>query len=269
MGLAKARKMDQEELGYSYNGNDYVCSECFTDEVIMRFVEENTTHNSCNYCGRSSEEPIAADLEKVIKFILEGIRTEYGDPDAEYVSYDTAEGGYQGEVIDSYDLLHDDYIDSFTEDEQLLEDILDAIRDRQWCQKDFYRLRPEEALLFGWKQFSEQVKHHSRYVFLKLPVSRGRNQDPDSIPASKMLGRLQDVIKSLTNLGLIKVVKKGHKIWRLRVHDPSLVCNNVATCGPPSFDDAKTSNRMSPAGIPMFYGAMDGRIPVCGVNSPS
>ena len=258
MGYWKQRKIEQDSLGYSYDGGKYVCAECFTDYALEEFVKQNASETKCSYCGRSAHQSIAADLEEVIKFILTGIRTEYGNPDNEGLSYESAEGGYQGEVLNSYDLLYDDYIEPFTESEDLRRDIHTAISSNLWCQKDFYRLRPEESLLWGWRQFSEQVKHHTRYVFLRLQVSEDQvDMDPDYIAPSEMLGRLHGVIKSLASLGLVRTLPKGEKIWRVRVHKPEETCDNVASCGAPSLDNAKTSNRMSPAGIPMFYGALD------------
>jgi hypothetical protein len=47
------------------------------------------------------------------------------------------------------------------------------------------------------------------------------------------------------------------RIFRVRVHDPANRLLTAAELGTPSRGSARFSNRMSPAGIPMFYGAFD------------
>ena len=53
------------------------------------------------------------------------------------------------------------------------------------------------------------------------------------------------------------MIKKDSIIYRGRTHDSKKFFKNVAELGPPPEEESLISNRMSPAGIPMFYGAMD------------
>jgi hypothetical protein len=66
--------------GYPYQDGDLaVCADCFKDEAIKGFIEENATDEECSSCDATSEEPIAAPIREVAEFIEEGIRRAYGN----------------------------------------------------------------------------------------------------------------------------------------------------------------------------------------------
>ncbi len=73
-------------------------------------------------------------------------------------------------VIDSDDLL--DELGEPLEEPQLREAFVDSFQ-REWCQRDPYRLPPHERLAYGWERFANYVKHEARYLFLK--TGRGRS----------------------------------------------------------------------------------------------
>ena len=257
MGFVKEIYMTQGKYGYHYMGDDYVCPDCFDDYAVKRFIRDNADETKCSYCGSQSRRPNSAFLGDVIKFVMQGILTEYGDPDREGIPYESAEGGYQGEVYSTSEVF-DDEIAPIIRNDRLLEDIQNALDDKLWCQRDFYTLPPHKALIFNWEQFSNQVKHHTRYVFFRLrdePSDR-LYDDPDYIPIPKMLDRLAHVVSETR---LLRMLNESQTIWRVRVHDPDIICADADSCGPPPAEELKTSSRMSPAGIPMFYGAVDER----------
>ncbi len=61
----------------------------------------------------------------------------------------------------------------------------------------------------------------------------------------------------VNNLNLFTVIPKGSEVFRARVHDETLSISTAEEMGPPPRKSANLSNRMSPAGISMFYGAFD------------
>ena len=74
------------EHGFWSLEEKYVCKDCFGDYAIQKFIEEVAESKVCDYCGRSSKKDnIAAPINDVIIFILEGINTEWGDPNNEGV----------------------------------------------------------------------------------------------------------------------------------------------------------------------------------------
>jgi len=54
---------------------------------------------------------------------------------------------------------------------------------------------------------------------------------------------------------LLRTVEVGTTIVRARRHGADKELSSVEELGPPPSDKARYSNRMSPAGIPMFYGS--------------
>ncbi len=237
--------------GYFDIGEKYVCENCFDDYAIKEFIVENAVKKHCDYCGLSSNKKISAPIDDVLSFIMDGIYSGWSDPGDEGVPWESREGGWQGYVIDSYDLIRDQWIVP-TENEEILEDITNAIAEMQWCRKNFYQLPLDDALIFGWERFSKKVKHSTRYVFFQARDESNTYEDPDDIPTYAMLEKLENII---SEANLIKNINKGKKIFRVRIHNPSEIFNTAKDLGTPKLVYAKFSNRMSPAGIPMFYGA--------------
>jgi len=250
MGRAKEERIRQMELGYSLVGEKYVCPECFEDYAIKAFIENNATQVECSYCGRVGSEPIAAHMDDVLAFIAEGIRHEWSNPESE-LPYESREGGWQGETISGYELMLRAGPDMLND--ELSEDVVSAFSEQLWCQRDYFATRDEDALRWGWERFCEQIKHQSRYVFFRIE-DEPDEFDHETIPASKMLDVLGGVIDKQ---GLTKRIRSGTTLYRVRIHDPADSYSTASELGSPPADKCSYSNRMSPAGISMFYGASD------------
>ncbi len=234
----------------------YVCAKCFSDYAIKEFIEQNAFDKKCSYCPNESDEPIAAPLEEVIEFIREGIETEWDNP-VNCVGWESAEGGWMGaRVIDTYELLTEEIEELQDTNEKVLDDIIYSL-DQKWCQRDPYGLPDEEALFLSWTAFADQVKYHTRYIFLRLNEQKEFPYDSDIIPVSKMLDRLSDELSELEEENLLTMIRVGSKIFRTRIHDKGLQLSKATEIGTVPLESAKYSNRMSPAGIPMFYGSLD------------
>lgn len=105
--MARWRPDEADLLGWHpVPGNKHVCAACFGDYAIKEFIEAEACAPACSYCGlsRSDATSIAADMDDVVEFILEGLQTEWTDP-AEKLPYESREGGYQGCVLDTNDVL--------------------------------------------------------------------------------------------------------------------------------------------------------------------
>jgi Zn ribbon nucleic-acid-binding protein len=85
----------------------YVCNKCFGDDGLQAFIEDNAVERFCSFCGRKSKKPISAHLEDVVSYIEDCIHEEYDDP-ANWLPYESAEGGYQGETWITFELLSDE-----------------------------------------------------------------------------------------------------------------------------------------------------------------
>jgi hypothetical protein len=243
-------------------GERFVCARCFSDYALAQFATDNATEMHCDYCGRRSKrKPIAVPIDDVLAEISKGIRSEWGNPEGEGVPYETQEGGWQGEVIDSYDLFHDEIDDPFDNDD-LRQDVIDAFFDNAWCQKHFWSLKPAQALQYSWEKFVDVVKHQVRYLF---SVVRDDDEDHEVIAPSAFLERVGELI---SEIGLVRDLRKGTKLFRARVHRSDKRYRFASELGTPPVPSARFSNRMSPAGIPMFYGAFDAETAIAETFDP-
>ncbi len=230
-----------------------ICANCFEDYAIRDFIYVNAEKERCDYCRTVASKPIAAPIDKVGGFIVERIETEWGDPNDEGVPWDSGEGGWViPGVYDTYDLFFYE-LETIINDDFLV-DLIMLEGDRQWCQRGFWSLTPSDELISSWHEFSQRVKHFTRYVFFRASDENNPFREPDKIPPSAMLDRLSNYIEKA---GLIRRMNAGQTFIRVRIHDPELSFHTAKDLGAPPIEAARYSNRMSPAGIPMFYAALD------------
>ncbi|ARF17482.1 HEPN-associated N-terminal domain-containing protein [Sporosarcina ureae] len=251
MGYHKNLLIKENELGFSTLGNKFVCSECVSDIYIQRYIEENASADKCDYCGAEDEDTLAADIDLIMEFIMTGIKYEWGNPDDEGVGYDSGEGGYLGvEIYDGWDFTENVlYGEVGINPDSLFEDIRSALMDTMWCKVDPYGSTEDEELFYTWNDFSEQVKHSIRYLFLNSSY-RLDDEKKRAVPHE-----ILDIIASFVEeLNLLKKVSSS-KFFRARISSEGELFHRAKEIGTPAKEYAKSSNRMSPAGIPMFYGA--------------
>jgi len=247
MGFIKQREIEQQEKGYSFIGDKFVCYKCIDNPDVSSFISKNATNDTCSYCSCKSRKNISIHIHSLIEFLLESISMEWGNLDDECVQYETAEGGYLLKVYDSYDLF--DFIDlNFSNDKIRNEIILNALNNQLWCKIDPYGMSYNEELIFNWEQFSYVIKHKTRYVFYKLPPE---NDDIYSQPFN-IYDILEKVGEIIIKYQLFKILPAGTEAYRGRIED-YIINPDYIELGTPVRSKAIKPNRMSPAGIPMFY----------------
>lgn len=135
--------------------------------------------------------------------------------------------------------------------DDVLQAILEVIAEDEW-NEDPGMLRPDVALRHAWNDFRNKVKHETRFVFLSIPEKH--SDHPDEFTTSEILEKLIDVIQSQ---GVLTDIPSGHVFYRGRMADePESGGYDASTLGSPPPKIA-SANRMSPAGISMFYGCDD------------
>jgi hypothetical protein len=247
MGYAKQQMMEAEQRGWAAP-EKAVCTDCLRDSDLEAVISSHSTDEPCSYCGSSPSAP----LHTLMEAIDEGVRAEWQDVENAGIYWETREGGWQGvDVTDTYDLFHDVF-DVF-ENEELRQDVINAYSIGEWVLRDFCRIPEREVLSNGWARFSAMVKHETRFVFLLDPQMRV-DYGEDYIPPGLFLEKLGRVV---TQLGLIRELPAGTIYHRARAHQPGLDVRLPEALAAPRRDDARFANRMSPVGIPMFYGATD------------
>jgi len=247
MGLAKQWMIEQEERGYSEAEGD-ICSDCVSDTFLAEWINDNATATACRFCGREDDESIAASFDDFVGIVLGGIGFDWNDPDNEGIMYISAEGGYQAAVSDIYEVLEDYKI---SENADVIGALIDSIDDNGWVQRDYYIGDNSQRLTWGWESFKQVTKHQTRYLFLSWS-----DDDGSDLPASQMLGAIASVIGAdLQDFDFVKTVGQDADLIRIRIGPAAYVA--AAEIGSPPEKYALQSNRMSPAGVPMFYGAFD------------
>lgn len=252
MGIAKRMWEEEQGRGYSLNKGKTVCTECFEDYGIKKFIIKSNTHSSCSYC-EVYDDIVACSLDELIEHLLTSIYHEWGDPANEGLPYETREGGWQvASVNNTWELFFNAGLNNVHG--ETLDDICDAIHNQEWCEKNPYSLSGDKTLLFGWNKFSDFVKSKARYVFLKDKNPDYDEDQHDEMDPVDILSALETITKKI---GLVKTVEPTTQIHRVRIVDPNIDLKTAKELGSPSNDLAKMANRMSPAGISMFYGAFD------------
>ena len=230
----------------------FVCADCVVDDALVKVVNDNLDSTKCDYCGKVSEDLIAAPFNDVMERIYDSICTEYAD--AQDINLPWVEGGWMIGETDQGEIVFD--VDPGWP-EEFSEDIYDSLGDdKYWVPHsggDWSLVDPSGTLKTGWDSFKSQVLTETRYLFLTEPEDDGEAGRPDYIPVSKML----DVLGSVTtSLGLIIDIPTDSEFYRVRVSKDGTAFGNFEELGLPPHKSAG-AGRMNPAGIPYFYLAKD------------
>ena len=247
MGLTKRRLEEEQEGQYSTPPDRYVCHRCVTDSLLEDILRSFAdAKHLCSYCDSEGSEG-AADIGVLLKEIGDAITEDYTDP-ANELPYENQSGGYQGEVYSGGEILEE--LGPWTVNEDLYADVREAFSDGHWCKRHYYSLDEYEKYWIGWMEFAEIVKHRTRYFFYSdLTVeSSDAIVSPRRVP--HVLGQLFQEFDWFTD------IQRGTEIVRARVVRNDETPSTAAELGAPP-PNLATQNRMSSAGIPMFYGSFD------------
>lgn len=243
VGLTKRFLDEAMERGYSSPMADFVCADCVSNPFLKEVLRSEAFSEAvCDYCDGVG----AAPIELVLNEISDAAFSGFTDA-ANELPYESREGGYLGEILESWDILAT--IGDWTENERLLEDVAEAFSDVAWCKRDYYSLGEEELLRFGWQAFTRQIKHRTRYLFLQ---EHGEGEPHHEIPPGRMLAEVDKLLRTL-----VIPLKKDSKLYRVRIIKRGEELTLPRGLGTPPVTLATVDNRMSPAGIPMFYAAED------------
>lgn len=248
MGRAKNQMIDDMEQGFSSVDDCFVCRSCIRDPGLRVFVGLHRQPGNCSFCLKAVK---VCPMNDVIAHVLHSLHLEWGDPNNEGLPYETREGGWQGQVYDLNELLD---IVGLECPDSIMEMIGGSIHDSGWCERDPYSLTADRTLTYGWKSFCHFIIHTARFVFYKA-VNPGYDQDQhDEMNPVHILEALGSIVG---RLALVETLAVGEKVFRVRIVDQDRNLSTASELGPPPHEFATMPNRMSPVGIPMFYGAFD------------
>lgn len=230
----------------------FICSDCIGDEDLADHIEFSATAKSCSFCANESKDPIAAPLENICEIIRECVERDYTDP-ANELPYESREGGYQGTVYDTHEVIFEVIgLELGNDDDSLRDEIADRVDyegQNAWCEKDYFAPDEHQYLTYSWSHFCHLITHERRFFFQNVV------EDPDNfevIPANEMLVSLRGYFE---DFDLFSELRPSQTIYRARFCEEGEELISSADLGSPPDEKAIQANRMSPPGIPMFYGS--------------
>jgi hypothetical protein len=130
--------------------DEYVCAACIADEVLQGFIEGEARAKVCTFCGAESNDPIAAPLVEILLYMSECLDREF-DAAENKLPYESAEGGYIGQVWTTEEVLEDHLGGELPNDDDgtLMEALCDGLGDRAWCRKHTFSLTDDEKPNFS------------------------------------------------------------------------------------------------------------------------
>lgn len=231
MGWAKEEWMDAQEKGFTVDDDKVVCINCFDDTGIRAFIAENNTKKTCSWCAEPGNA--SCSLEQAMEHIMNSIRSEWGHPEDEGLCYESREGGWQGQIYDSWELLEIIGLEASTQ--ELKEDICSGLFDQAWCECDPFSASADQTLLDGWRAFSRFVITEARYVFFRANPSFHDPNQHDEMHPVEILDALGAIVKEL---GLLSVIPKGTPIKRVRIVERHEAPASAKELGSPPHDHA-------------------------------
>ena len=122
-----------------------------------------------------------------------------------------------------------------------------------WAPQDWTRSGPVEQLTYGWEAFKQVVKHEMRFFFATRSTGTG---DSDDMTAEQLLKAVSDVGQYNPAVWPAPCPSPLYRARMAKTKDEASEWTSYADLGPPPPERA-AANRMSPAGISIFYGATD------------
>jgi hypothetical protein len=257
VGFVKSQAAEDATRG---NGSSEksVCPEHVDDAVLKRLIGEYATEDSCSYCDRGTTDgdAIAASFDDFMSLFMVGIHHRYARADDEAVLLE--EGEYVGATTYASEEVADDTLYAALSEypdaaqDELLADIQAVMVPDTWVRLNWQWPSDEDRLSYGWDAFKELVKHQTRFLFIRWP-----KRDPYDLGEMSPLEFFESLVKLLNDLPEV-IIDVDTPLYRGRMYpeEPDLKKSDVKALGPAPISKAG-ANRMSPAGISMFYGATD------------
>lgn len=226
-----------------------VCLAHIEDDALRRELAGWISWESCSFCDRlgSEEHPIAVELDVVVDQVMSAIREDYQSIAESGLPLDDdtialPPSSYSEELVEelAYGAIDDDVVQA----------LVSLVGPEEWIEEDWGWERRDHALRRGWDSFKDLVKHTSRFVFLS--TTPATSLAPDEFTPREIL---EAVGKVIGDLELIDILPAGTAVHRGRMQeDASPAAFTASSLGSPPLHKA-AANRMSPAGISMFYGS--------------
>jgi RES domain-containing protein len=244
-------QIEQWEHSCSLDHFRGVCPDCVGEPDLRAWAQSRLSRATCEFCGRESDEPIAADADDVLRFISTSLRLEY-EQAVEALPHDLeSPTGYYGNPMLTQDVFEDAEIE--LEAVPFAEFVWTAFRDAYWCERDPFASRPYEQTVVDWSAFRAYAQSAGAAFDPSAPLARWSEGDPSGRIAAGMLRHVGELV---TQLDLTQTLDAGTQIARGRVHPPTATWTLAYDLGTPP-PNVAGDGRMNTKATPIFYGARD------------
>ena len=252
MGFAKNRGFELADRGFGEIEGS-LCLDHVTDACLATRLSEFATQDDCVVCGRActagETAPFTVPLEPLIDTVVETLRHFYAEA-VQVLPWDNEEHAYVGPQLDTSEAVYDVAGGAFTPaySDDILELINYAMGDETvWTS--WFTDGDMDELDYAWDQFAGIAMHQSRMV-----VGLGSPTDPPA-RLGNFLG--STLLYAEAELGLVKPMPVGTPLYRGRLcEDAGSLRRHSDDLGPAPLGKA-AANRMSPAGVALFYASAD------------
>lgn len=267
MGRVKAMMMEQEDgLMHSFEEDKNVCANHFKDSYLQAYINNSGHLGKCSYCEKKHTKVLSM---KVFMDFIESklvqrlcpldeanlpLASSYYDDEDEKIPGFSRAGCYvipnSAERYESVEELMCEY-GLYTSNDSLNEDIASCFNYDELTKNDVFEEDLDEELSYAWDNFVKMVKYQKRYTFFQDPYFIRQEEWKDDI--------LTEINQLCCNV-LVSILPQGTTIFRGRPNDTGTPRTLFKDLTAPPVEYAK-ENRMSAAGISMFYGALDTNTP--------
>ncbi|MEW6520842.1 MAG: RES domain-containing protein [Thermodesulfobacteriota bacterium] len=213
----------------------YVCADCVEDRFLKGVISINLAQRKCDYCGKGSEENIAASVEAIMEPIASTLFRLF--------DYHSEERNLDELLTTAYALrkiplkCHED----------LFKDVATAFWWNKWHEDPDSFYDPGNSMRYSWGRFVRDVKHHVRFFFSSVESKYKFSFEKPPVKLFEEIGQIVSAQK------LIKPLKAETVLFRVRIREDNATWPlNDKELGPPPNEKAR-SQRMNPAGISYLY----------------
>ena len=265
-------RMEEDRVrGYSVpeRGEKFLCSNHFSNPYLRDHIKHNGILGECSYCG--SRETVL-DLADFVEYIgirlaeyLEDIddaglflESSFFDDGDEQIPGCIRRCGYIApEDADFYE-SNEDAMENFgliPDSDSLYEDLSSSLYLENKIRRDPTSLLLSDELSILWSQFCNLVKYQQRYTFFKSSLFNDESLLHSSSGLSDILTEVSSLVRRVED-----TIPAGIVLYRCRpAKETDSVTGFFDLTSPPS--RVAKANRLSPAGISMFYGSFDKETP--------
>lgn len=223
------------------------CKEHLLDQSLIERLNSHFTETECTYCGAAAPQ-IAVPLDELLAIGMEKVRSEFS-PAEDYGSSLGDLGISYERDWDTKDALYEVYEGAVAD--EVLETLTSCANDAGWVPDNLLYLDEQQRMMATWEAFVKTVRHGRRFWFSQ-PTNPTWGLDPETLSVANFFDRIADL---LTRADIAVPLPVGSELVRGRmVHAEKAVKDfDGKALGAPPVERA-AANRMSPAGISMFYG---------------